>query len=112
MKANKTIRWKAIDIKRGSIKIREYPNVFGFTRLYYNKDRITIAPNDSIGNCCFDSKKRAIEWLNGQVNEGKVIKVKTYGKGIRPIIRNILSLEDNAPFPEGTICYPAVMPLE
>lgn len=113
MKANKTIRWKVVDEEKGSIKIRSAINFLGFTRLYYRKGEMTIAPKNSIGNCCFNCKKMAIKWLGEQINnKGKIIKVKTYGKGKRPTIPNLMNLGEGGTFPEGTICYPAVMALE
>jgi hypothetical protein len=140
MKANKTIRWKVIDKHhRESIFIdnERYPKL----SLRYFKNKITKALPFTLGIMCFDTKKNAKQFIDKHyISERKyasIIKVKTFGKGQRPkeivvctrgktdIIfpeepllrwsknreRKFSDISIDKP-PKGTICYPAVMPLE
>ena len=112
MKANKIIRWKVVDGERKSIHIRppEINQCFRpYKQLEYPKGKKVIAPKKSKGIFCFSSKKEAksfsIDYLD---REPKILKVKTYGNSQVPI--GVNPFGDG--FPDGTICYSAVMPLE
>ena len=102
MKANKTIRWKLLSKYRMSWLGKENLDSLGQKALRYTKNKKTIAPKGSNGCYCFESKAQAILSFENSFQLGdRIIPVKTYGKGIR---KNEII--------EGTICYPAVMPLE
>lgn len=105
MKPNKTIRWKVTNRYRRSW-LSESVNTptLWFESLEYKKNKKTIAPKNSLGCFCFKTKKNARAFAN--IGD-KILKIKTYGKGHVPSYR-----ETCCYLHCGTICYPAVMPLE
>jgi hypothetical protein len=120
MKANKTIRWKVI-----LNKSRKSNVIIGDYCLLYIKNKITKAPNGTLGIFCFTTKKYAKQWALEQSNWVKIIKVITYGKSKIPQrIADSTSTDGLIQWYKnykkstctyiqpGTICYPAVMPLE
>jgi len=119
MEPNKTIRWKTI-----WKKTRKSHIIAGDYCLSYIKNKITEAPKDTMGIFCFEKREYAEEWKN-ENSEITIIKVKTFGKGKSPQkiadttctkglimwYENTKKIKDTYIVP-GTICYPAVMPLE
>ena len=103
VKANKTIRWKIISKGRmswlGKLGIKE----LGHKPLRYTKNRITTATENTMGCFCFKRREDALfSHISYLYPKDKIIKVQTFGRGKTP----------NGLWPLGTICYPAVMPLE
>lgn len=109
MKANKTIRWKVVDENRNSWITKavesgpEIENDF-FTKLKYEKGKLTKAPQNSKGCFCFKTKTQAQKAIP-MCEDNILLKVKTYGKG--KTAKGYIAHD----YP-GTICYPAVMALE
>jgi hypothetical protein len=128
MRENKTIRWKVVrKDNRRSISISSLRKL-GRT---YTKGKVISAHPESLGLFCFKRKCQAEAFmLHYFILDGEIIKVKTYGKGKTPSFlfdfwdvnrvtskiiidwykkRNMFTRDE---IPMGTICYPAVMPLE
>jgi len=117
MEPNKTIRWKVVTLRNRSLYTLSKYN------LEYKENKITKAPPNTLGIFCCKTENDAEEFHLSCAHWTKIIKVKTYGEGIK-IQRVCGSFDVNRmdewyrnpqmydPVSEGTICYPAVMPLE
>jgi len=102
MKANKTVRWRLISKGRMSWLGKKTLEELGYKALRYSKGKMTVAPKDSMGCFCFKTKKPALDGYHSSYFPGdRIIKVQTFGRG-----------KTCGWAPKGTICYPAVMPLE
>jgi len=115
-----SIRYKVVQSSN-----RNSSHATGRYKRIYTENSIVNSEPGSLGIMCFDTRKHAVDWLDGKT-EYMIIRVKTFGRGKRfkniswspsqCAINGFLEHRRSIAFvripPKGTICYPTVRVLD